>query len=626
MREVNFSIPSANKASVGITTALYDRRALDCTSTLPIINSLNNLAYLTTSSARIREILTVDSGLERLVCILKNGRSKDMMESWKWNLAFQCVFNIGVRGSDGRSSDSRGSENIRTRVVEADMVPVIATILDNYMRVLERAKAVNENSDIKRPCSKFGPCKRPFSRTEDRNAPTHGLRVDRRRQTPSTLFDIPSAIGASPSEMTVDSPPAAITPSGPFPATLNPFLSPLHQVTLPPLATQFSRQNNTTPSSGEVRRDEEHQPSRTSRLPSMNVPSGQYEAANSERAPPGLAHTLLAPRPGTPMTPIAADLEQARNRAEMGALNVPGGRVVSANQLVVPDMSNVDRNGFVLVDQDMLTNSVAVESRVASIEDRMDMVDIAEMEAERADLLGTANNDESIEVQNMGSTDAETFNITHRTRDGSIEGSATPTPRNLGRSPVQAAFNTGEPSGEVPQTMFPRMMSPDILALGPRDEDVILSLQLLAYVSKYCHLRPYFQRSHLVPKLRISAELSAWGSPPLNDANMCEEIDNDNEYLQADDYNIFPLVEKFTVRQHSAEMKYWAEVVMRNLCRKDKSRGDIRQCAYYKCGKWEEYARQFAKCRRCRQTKYCSKECQKSAWPFHRYWCQAASA
>lgn len=89
MREVNFSIPSANKASVGITPALYDRRALDTTSTLPLINSLNNLAYLTTSSARIRDILTVDGGVERLVCILKEGKSNELMDSWKWNLAFQ---------------------------------------------------------------------------------------------------------------------------------------------------------------------------------------------------------------------------------------------------------------------------------------------------------------------------------------------------------------------------------------------------------------------------------------------------------------------------------------------------------------------------------------------------------
>src|SRR3954464_14863531 len=130
MREVNFSIPNANKASVGITTALYDRRALDCTSTLPLINSLNHLAYLTTSSARIRDILTVDGGIERLVCILKQGRSKDMMDMWKWNLAFQCVVNIGVRGTEG----------VRTRVVEADMVPVIATILDNYIKVIEKCR------------------------------------------------------------------------------------------------------------------------------------------------------------------------------------------------------------------------------------------------------------------------------------------------------------------------------------------------------------------------------------------------------------------------------------------------------------------------------------------------------
>src|SRR5271156_6817290 len=139
MREVNFSIPNVNKASVHITTTLYDRRALDCTSTLPLINSLNHLAYLTTSSARIRDILTVDGGVERLVCILKEGRSKDVMDMWKWNLAFQCVVNIGVRGF----------ENVRTRVVEADMVPVIATILDNYIKVVDRCREKAEEAKNK---------------------------------------------------------------------------------------------------------------------------------------------------------------------------------------------------------------------------------------------------------------------------------------------------------------------------------------------------------------------------------------------------------------------------------------------------------------------------------------------
>src|ERR1700760_3829041 len=147
MREVNFSIPNVNKAAVHITTTLYDRRALDCTSTLPLINSLNNLAYLTTSSARIRDILTVDGGVERLVCILKEGRStKDMMECWKWNLAFQCVVNIGGRGSEG----------VRTRVVEADMVPVIATILDNYVKVIDKCRE-KADAEYKRSARQLGP-------------------------------------------------------------------------------------------------------------------------------------------------------------------------------------------------------------------------------------------------------------------------------------------------------------------------------------------------------------------------------------------------------------------------------------------------------------------------------------
>jgi len=63
---------------------------------------------------------------------------------------------------------------------------------------------------------------------------------------------------------------------------------------------------------------------------------------------------------------------------------------------------------------------------------------------------------------------------------------------------------------------------------------------------------------------------------------------------------------------------------MRNACRKDESRGGIRQCANMTCGKWEKTPREFAKCRRCRKAKYCGKECQSRAWAEgHRFWCSA---
>lgn len=234
--------------------------------------------------------------------------------------------------------------------------------------------------------------------------------------------------------------------------------------------------------------------------------------------------------------------------------------------------------------------------------------------------------------------DAGTFNITHRAPiDGSIANNASPTPvPPMGLSPGRPAIVT-QPQPPVPSSTVPRYLldrhfvpNPQMLAAMPREEDVLMSLQLLAYVSKYCGLRSYFQQSHLVPKLTIGKDLATLdGEEGAAAAAVASTEDTESvgeeEYLLPNDFNLFPLVEKFTVRYHSTDMQYWAGVVMRNLCRKDDTRGGIRQCAYYQCGKWEEYTRQFAKCRRCRRTKYCSKECQKSAWAFHRHWCVAAT-
>src|ERR1700730_13197211 len=224
MREVNFSIPNVNKASVHITTTLYDRRALDCTSTLPLINSLNHLAYLTTSSARIRDILTVDGGVERLVCILKEGRSKDVMDMWKWNLAFQCVVNIGVRGS----------ENVRTRVVEADMVPVIATILGNYIQIVERQKAKADAEQAQRNAARFGSSTRPSKIPRDQGSRSSFFERaggsseyrQSRRQAPPPSLDLPS------SSHTLLNDDMAAMDSTPTPPAV---------VTSPPERTTFSR-------------------------------------------------------------------------------------------------------------------------------------------------------------------------------------------------------------------------------------------------------------------------------------------------------------------------------------------------------------------------------------------------
>ncbi|CZT52056.1 related to samB [Rhynchosporium secalis] len=644
MREVNFSIPNVNKASVGITTALYDRRALDCTSTLPLINSLNHLAYLTTSSARIRDILTVDGGVERLVCLLKAGRSKDMMDMWKWNLAFQCVVNIGVRGS----------ENVRTRVVEADMVPVIATILDNYIKVVDRCREKAEEAKKAQEHRLHHTSRSSEHRGSHKGASftNRPSRFDTefrasRRQAPPPSIDIPATFTTAP--LTAGSDAVDTTPTGPQFGAL----------TSPPERTTFSvhrhhhhhhhhhhraqdaRQHFLPPSRHNI------QPLATA-VPSMDAADGfnLRPVRDVDRLPsmvPGF-HSGLTSQPESPTTPLPPN--QIRSPTVRPTSMAPPQIRSRRRPSIRHQASMVGENDDPNADSMASDESGEPEMSGVSAGDIDSTVNIQDITMEENDSMLTAVEaplglaPTVSETQNAG-----TFNITHRNIaiDGIIMNDATtPTgPTMVGTSPAQPTANTppAMPNTTIPRYLLdrPTPTSGQVLAAMPRDEDVLMSLQLLAYVSKYCNLRSYFQQSHLVPKLKIGSELhlldvedgsassSLCSSSPHASSSTSACDSEEEEYLLPDDFNIFPLVEKFTVRHHSQDMQYWAGVVMRNLCRKDDSRGGIRQCAYYQCGKWEEFTRQFAKCRRCRRTKYCSKECQKSAWVFHRHWCVAAT-
>ncbi|KAL6402624.1 MYND-type zinc finger protein samB [Ilyonectria robusta] len=572
MREVNFSIPNVNKASVGITTALYDRRALDCTSTLPLINSLNHLAYLTTSSARIRDILTVDGGIERLVCILKQGRSKDMMGMWKWNLAFQCVVNIGVRGT----------ENVRTRVVEADMVPVIATILDNYIKRSLRRHGPPPSIDVS--ATYAGPS----------TAATQQQPLDGALATPQ----YPLATPDRPGSFTPTRHQSLRSAEGRHATTSTP------RQTMQPLATAVPV---TETVEGFVRpvRD-------IDRLASM-APFGPSDLASQPTSPT------------TPLPPPQMRSPTVRPASALGPSGRSRRRPSIRHQNSTADADDI--NG------DSMPSDESPETEMTGTGDMQSAVDIQDITMEDGEaMLAGAALDLTTPTVSETHQDAGTFNITHRTPiDGSIANNNTPTPvPPIGLSPNRPTMVT-PPQPPMPTSTVPRYLldrhfvpNPQMLAAMPREEDVLMSLQLLAYVSKYCGLRSYFQKSHLVPRLKIGKELAVLdGEEDIPEVH--DEDADDEEYLLPNEFNLFPLVEKFTVRYHSTDMQYWAGVVMRNLCRKDDTRGGIRQCAYYQCGKWEEYTRQFAKCRRCRRTKYCSKECQKSAWAFHRHWCVAAT-
>jgi len=633
MREVNFSIPNANKASVGITTALYDRRALDCTSTLPIINSLNNLVYLTTSSGRIREILTVDGGIERLVCILKEGRSKDLMEMWKWNLAFLCVFNIGVRGS----------EAVRTRVVEADMVPVIATILQNYFEVMEKCKERAEMEN-RRKCP-FGSA-RGFSRSSYRTDAYDPRAARARRHAPPPI-SIPEPL----EHPEPDEPSSEVTPTAPA-ANLS-LSSPPERTTFPSQQhhqSQSGRTQFSTPSLSHGRQQGDTPMSATPFQANANSLYGSRPVRDIDRLPsmvPTL-HAELSSQPQSPTTP-SGPIPRA-DSPHAGASGMRRRRRPSIRQQLSISGSDDDGN----LDESPSEESAGVNGPpepLVGIQTDIVMQDIVDDDS----ILEPQADQLTVTVPDGSSTDNETFNITRRSLgDGSTNPAATPTQGQLpfpqAQIPPLNPLNATPPNLQPTQAWYAsqglpynRNTPPSVLAAMPRDEDVIMSLQLLAYVSKYCNLRSYFQKSHLVPRLRIGKDLRML-DPDYDQTKdhgpTQDELDDDwdNEFVKKEGeelFNIFPLIEKFTTKSSSSRslspqspeqgnMQYWAGIVMRNLCRKDDSRGGIRQCAYWKCGKWEEYTRQFAKCRRCRRTKYCSKECQKGAWGSHRFWCVAA--
>ncbi|CEP16973.1 hypothetical protein [Parasitella parasitica] len=337
MREPNISFPSQSRAAVCITSALYDRRALDCTATLPLVNSLTHLAYLTSTSPRIREILCLDGGLEKLVRILSQSSSRsDRLTLWKWTLAFQSIVNVGVRGT----------EQIRTKVVDTGVIPFVLTILGNFTNSYE---IINGKKEMKRDTT--------------------------------------------------------------------------------PLSSSTSPSSSSSPSQQQQQQQQE------STVPITKLPS------------------------------------------------------------VGPAKSALRRSTFPYVKVD----------------------------------------------------------------------------------PAQRRYRRIHKERHDPK--FPELEN-----VFHREEDVLLCLQLLAYLSKYPHIRDLFNTAYIK--------------------------------------NVFSVVEKFCHRIHPGPIQYWAGVIMRNACRKDETRGGIRRCANMSCGKWESQPREFAKCRRCRKAKYCSKACQSKAWADgHRWWC-----
>ncbi|KTW32580.1 uncharacterized protein T551_00065 [Pneumocystis jirovecii RU7] len=521
MRESNFCSPSQNRAAVAITSALYDRRALDCTATLPLVNSLSHLSFLTSTSSRIREILAEDEGLERLIRILQEGRKSGRLEAWKWQLAFQCVVNIGIRGS----------EKIRTRVVEADMVPVIATVLDGF---LHRVDLVREAPG--REGSSRGGIGRQLQVSATTG--TEGVPDDLFVEGAFEALEAPLGINTGGSQEEINA--GELVVGGSI-GIEGGFSSEDIHVSGIEIETEREEQNN------------EWQRERRQRIVIENI-----------RQQSGIL--------GGDSDDTNSDDVGSTNRMRLQPLQHPSVEFQILQDSVLSFEPEISERGSV---------SVTLETTVDSHDQTSEAIE------EQSTLLSHEYSFHSIEngafsntIEQHNENEMHLSNVIHENHEF-----------------------TAPPSSQTPS----QPTSLDSRHFFFKNEDnVVFCLQLLAYISKYPQLRSYFQNSHDIPELRYYRAGNA----------------NDNKAIPI---NVFSLVERFTLRIHPTEIQYWAGVIMRNTCRKDESKGGIRQCAYIDCGRWETFNRQFAKCRRCRRTKYCSKQCQSRAWPGHRWWCRERS-
>ncbi|KAJ3905358.1 hypothetical protein F5879DRAFT_1009442 [Lentinula edodes] len=756
MRESNFAFPAQNKACVCITSQLYDRRALDTTSPLPLFNSLTHLTYLTSTSPRIREIMTMDGGLERLVRLLHefclcppppenpslfyglappsarppkplptlNPTSFDKHAAYRFSLAFQCVVNIGVRGS----------EPIRSRVVQAGTLEVVGCILEAWLA--HKGFAIGPNAsgtpgsatgwgsygresreqrharrqqqrqmlrDVEEAADLARALQRQMSHSEN---PVHTTGTvssitevyqdtpNEASATTSLIHTGTSASGIEISGTDDDEGPVVIPPgrdrSGTVVARAN--WDPIGQQWRNVAASLDTAQSSPTPSvsSNDQSRPSSRPQSETEDDADVDM-DGPIPNSASDPVPPlnmtmgglagighGDAHIII--------NDSAGGADGLGTMGDVGMNMGLGGGMAGEDGIVSLEIENNDdfamgappgapgaipaaNMGDVTLglDGDLSMSETEDGSRPASRGEHVVPEGQVNLEMERSDRQNTLTVEGSRRSTNTLTT------------PGTVRSTAS----NISIASTAATASTTTTTHTLPPSPY-------------RDEDVLLSLQLLAYLSKYPHVRQAFYKKRdsfhpasagpiggptpSIPSTsttnstpgpsrsgkekepnKLLKESSVFFRAFTSAATRGKEKERVNDkYPTASSSssptaaspaprqtNVFSLVERFTYRPSSSELaeynsngsqmnvpprlppeiQYWAGVIMRNACRKDDSRGGIRQCANMLCGRWEEYPREFAKCRRCRKAKYCGKECQSTAWSEgHRFWCSAKDA
>lgn len=740
MRDSNYRSVAHNRAVVTITTSLYDRRALDVTSDKPLVNSLNHLTYLVSSSAKVRDTLSNDGGIERLVEILHECHvpltlasdraflsETQLLVAWKWTLAFQCLVLIGTRGT----------EKIRQKVVKAGMLPVIATVLDNYMSLHEgfsiSASAAAAAAAAAANRHDHHTAHPDHHTNEPQTATFMNIRFPVNAEAPN-LTPAAAAAAAQATERLPLVDPGAETQdpqpqrgAGSFPLHPMDALDPLllldslrerqekcsaaffcantisnltsedyDTLTVEQLLklvrgnghlAQYTSEPTVAPPNSinnEVRRryliiniikklqaekeesllnahgpdpcayDMDHDLQFLSNLYLRDEKTTHYlNAVHSKIAPRNFTDTgIVIPRDDDVVWclqllayiskyPYLKDLLQNTHfvsdmsirerqnklmtQAQHAEFNVRQPfSVLSCETLIAqpsiacPMTTRQARHAF---SEDLNTRLDPIPSHSPQISDlnlRNGNFDLAEEKlalCQKPQSPGLTEDAEANDFEDMDESE-----------DGC--GSSLQQCENFDEylstilEPTQGSHSLSRLYDSI---IDAESLVSDLdreLALHRLNEkfESIIQIECKALsntiISKCKSKKQFLQKTW---------NYDSYNNFDIDDDENSPCDDYDRALLDSKAANLFPLVERFTFLA-GTDMYYWSGVIMRNLCRRNDFKGGVRQCGNLECGKWEKYAREFSKCKRCKRTKYCSRECQTRAWHCHKNWCVPSSS
>ena len=620
-----------NRATVSISATVYDRRALDCTDDKALVNSLNHLTFLTSSSAKVREAMIHDGAIERLIDILYECRdpktkTEIAMFAWKWVLSLQCLVLAGTRGS----------EQMRKKLVDAGIIPILATILDNHFLTRKNHSLNHDTSSSNSPASR--------NNYVGGNTTSNTILTN----TP-TSADTPENFGSISNEDILITDTHDDNNTNHISHVLRHIRSVVDEADRTIFGAQEEIDKFMTKSDSSLgnqliskRRmlgEEEMELLNVVELikcfqvlGDCDINSDYHKIINEKfqsiDEDPFLSQELKRRLEITNLVNPSLDpfnnfmeshpLSQAIPRTFENGLILPATDDVIWSLQLLAFISKYSYLRYPLSSTYFINGlSFRSKNHPPPLETDCASTDFDELMNDSNDEPFTAVEFE----RSLGLSDSK-YDILK----GELEDKQTYQIRLIQEKRLE---NLKKLSNENDKNIVEDFV--EILKTEDQvDKMVILErIRLNSNKIKHESLGKLRTKNKIIYRNKLKEYSKKWDydnswdefETPLEISSLI-----DKEIQPFVTLNIFPLIERFTVRSwFSEDICYWAAVVVRNANRKDEKMGGRRQCAHFGCGKWEDHPKQFSKCRRCKRAKYCSRECQTKAWLFHKHWCVPAN-